>query len=66
MSIANNQRSERSPEKIGTTTNNEEPYLSYVLRAETGDEFASIRGVDQIAPFLMTVLSSDDHWMFLD
>ena len=65
MSIANNQRSERSPEKIGTTTNNEEPYLSYVLPGETGNSFANIKAVDQIPPFLMTVLSSDDHWMFL-
>ena len=65
MSIANNQRSERSPEKIGTNSNNAEPYLSYVLPAETGNSFANIKAVDQIPPFLMTVLSSDDHWMFL-
>lgn len=65
MSIANNRRLERSPEKIGTTTDNAEPYLSYVLPAETGNSFANIKAVDQIAPFLMTVLSSDDHWMFL-
>ncbi len=65
MSIANNQRSEQSPEKIGTTTNKAEPYLSYVLPTETGNSFATIKAVDQIAPFLMTVLSSDDHWMFL-
>ena len=52
MSIATNQRSERSPEKIGTTTNNEEPYLSYVLPGETGNSQANIKAVDQIPPFL--------------
>ena len=31
----------------------------------TGERFYAIRDVDRMAPFLISVISSDDHWLFV-
>ncbi len=31
----------------------------------SGEEMVMIKNVDRIDPFLMSIVSSDDHWMYV-